>query len=216
MIISTIIVNTLHLIFAEYSADLLPSRNTVSEEALTEVYTCMKSHLIEYLQNTPKHACITFDSWTDRYRHTSYMIYTYHCIDNWELKSFVLKTTSFPYAHTGMNIKNGFLEMINEFKLHAKILTLVTDNGTNMCLAAELLNLPRAPCLAHKIQRLIMKDMYEHERMLPLRRIIRKLRSIQKVLLYSHNKLVLIADDDFQTKYIQWLTDSSELGKPVY
>lgn len=173
----------------------------------------MKTNVIKHLGQTARHGCVTFDSWTDRYRHTSYLIFTYHYIDDWELKSTVLKTTCFPYRHFGENIKMAFEEMLDEFQLNEKIISVVTDNGSNMILAAKLLNLSRSPCLAHRIQSLIMDDMLKHEKMNTLRRIIGKLRVIQKTLLYSHNKLKKIADDAFQSNYVKWLCDSNEIGK---
>lgn len=184
----------------------------VSENSLNEVFTCMKTHVIDYLKKTPKYACVTFDAWTDRYRHTSYLIYTHHYIDNWELKCIVLKTTAFPYRHLGINIKAAFEEMLDEFELNDKVISLVTDSGANMVLAAQLLELPRSPCLAHRIQSLIMSDMLEDIRMNTLRRIIQRLRVIQKALLYSNHKLKKIADEQFQSKYVEWLSASDKIG----
>lgn len=54
------------------------------------------------------------------------MIFTIHFIDKWELKSTVLKTTCFPYRHTGENIKMSFEEMVSEFRLENKRINVVT------------------------------------------------------------------------------------------
>lgn len=54
--------------------------------------------------------------------------------------------------------------------------------------------------------------MLEDIRMNTLRRIIQRLRVIQKALLYSNHKLKKIADEQFQSKYVEWLSASDKIG----
>lgn len=199
--------------FLERDASLLPCRKTVSVQALDEVYICVKNSLKDFLQKTPKDACITMDGWSDEFRHISYFTFTYHCLYNWELKSIVLKTCQFSKQHTMENIRDIFNEMIAEFNLEDKQICLVTDIAINMRAAARLLELERYPCLAHATQRLLMHDMYKHRAMRPLRRVIKKMKSIQTALLYSHHKLKQISDELFQNKLADALTKISEIGK---
>lgn len=85
-----------------------------------------------------------------------------------------------------------------------------------MAKAARLLDINRLPCLAHKIQSLIMDDMFEHRLMVTLRRVCKKMRIIQKTLLYSHKMLSKIADEQFQKEYVKWLSESNETGWCYY
>lgn len=111
----------------EQDADLLPSRDTLSDYALDEVFRCMKNALIEFLQKTPNQACMTMDGWSDRYRHISYFTFTYHCLVDWKVKSLVLSTKAFKGRHFGTTIKTHYEDIIKKFKLESKDVILVTD-----------------------------------------------------------------------------------------
>lgn len=82
----------------------LPSRTTMSVGALNDVYLCYKAKLIDILKNSCEHGTMTLDAWTDKYKRTAYITFTYHYMDNWQIKTVVLKTGSFPHPHTGVRV----------------------------------------------------------------------------------------------------------------
>lgn len=175
----------------------------------------MKNALCDFLQKVPTEACMTMDGWTDRYRHTHYFTYTYHCLMDWQFKSLVLSTKAFKGRQFGEIIQKEFESILNEFKINDKNIILVTDSATNMISAANLMEMKRLPCLAHRIQRLIMHDMLKHSSMVPLHNVINKMKRIQSVLLYQHDTLKQINTELFQNQLAKVLSEVNDLGKLV-
>ena len=59
---------------------------------------------------------------------------------DYQLASHLLETKEFPESHTGSNIADELLVILDEWKLAPQILTAVTtDNGANIVLAADIL-----------------------------------------------------------------------------
>lgn len=192
----------------------VPSRATVSISALNNIYTSLKSKLVTVLQNAPKYGSITFDGWTDKYRHRKYLTFTYHYIDHdWRTQSFVLQTSFLPDDSKSVTLKSEYLKMIESFKLEDKIITLVTDSGTNMLATCKSLNALHFPCIAHKIYRLISSDFLSHESMSTIKDLIDKLSQIQRVLLYRHDEMVQIENDKHRKAYENFLLDCVDYGK---
>lgn len=197
---------------SDKNGDLLPSRTTVSDQGLDEVYNCVKGALISFLSTTPTHGTVCLDTWCDKYRRLSYITFTYHCMIDWELKSITLKTAPFLIQHTGENIKRAYDQTIDEFGLNNKEITLCVDGAANMTNAAKLLNMDRFHCIAHRFHLLISTDLLKHNSMTPLVRLIKKLKDVQKTLLYKNNELKKISDDLHQAKIAKLLLEYRELG----
>ena len=65
---------------------------------------------------------------------------------DYQLASHLLETKEFPESHTGSNIADELLVILDEWKLAPQMLTAVTtDNGPN------ILNWPRMPCFSHSL-----------------------------------------------------------------
>lgn len=127
--------------------------------------------------------------------------------------SLVLKTGEFKNQHFAENIVESYKELIEEFQLAEKNITLVTDNATNMIAAAEMLDIKRLPCIAHRIQRLIMHDMFKNPLMYTLCRLVSKMSRIQTALLYKHRLLQQISNELFQNRLANALIHFNEVGK---
>lgn len=132
-----------------------------------------------------------------------------------EFKSLVLSTKAFKGRQFGEIIQKEFESILNEFKINDKNIILVTDSATNMISAANLMEMKRLPCLAHRIQRLIMHDMLKHSSMVPLHNVINKMKRIQSVLLYQHDTLKQINTELFQNQLAKVLSEVNDLGKLV-
>lgn len=192
----------------------LPSRSTVSIAALNDIYASIKTKLIETLQSMPEHAAISFDGWTDKYKHRKYLTFTYHCIDkDWQTKSYVLKTALFAESSITMNIRHEYLTLIEEFKLEDKSIQLVTDSGSNMRSTCRSLELPHYPCLAHKVHNLITDDLLPDSSMVPLNELVKKLSTIQTTLLYSHSELEEGFAASHRENYFNFLLECVDFGR---
>lgn len=180
----------------------LPSRTTIADEALNDSYICVKNALVRFLStNTPDHAFVTFDSWTDSHRRLSYITYTYHFIDDkWNIFSTVLNTTYFESPHTAERTEQSFKDMIEKFNLIDKRLFLITDNAAVMKAACQRLNRKRTGCSAHSVNRLIQYDLLEKVKDNPhietIRNLINKMRKCQRALLFKCNELKQIHEKD--------------------
>lgn len=178
----------------------IPSRTTISVGALDDVYSSFKNRLIDVLSKASTFGTMTFDFWTDNHKRLSYVTYTYHYMDNWQIKTVVLKTAAFVESKHSENIQRHYEQTLQEFKLTEKKITIVTDGGANMIKACRLLNVMRMNCINHSIHLLIMKDMLDHPDMLPLNCLLGKLRKIHFSLIYKYAELKIYDNEEKQKK----------------
>lgn len=193
----------------------LPTRTTISCEALNDVYKCVKSRVIEFLGSAPENGHITFDAWTDNHKKLSYITYTYHFIDkSWKMRSTVLKTSYFPHPHRASDLVEDFKKMRKEFELEAKCLTAVTDGGSNVKKCTELLDILRLGCVAHSCNRLIQHDLLNCEEIEinELKNVIAKMKKVQRALIYKFEQLKSIHERDQQIKIRLIIDELCELN----
>lgn len=193
----------------------LPSRTTVAAGALDETYICFKNRLIEVLARAPKFATMTFDLWTDNHKRISYITTTYHYMCDWEIKTFVLKTSAFGYSSaSGENIKHHIECTLKEFNLTEKKITAVTDGGTNVIKACRLLNMFRMNCIAHSIHLLIMFDLIKHPEMKDFfKKFLRRLREVHHALIFKYRELKLYDDERKQKHFLDAVKDAADMGR---
>lgn len=157
---------------------------------------------------------MTFDSYTDNIHHRSYNTYTYHYIDDeWNLKSTVLKTSLMEQTHTAQNICDDFQRVLKEFKLQNKKIVLVTDSAPNMVMACRLSGHHRYPCIAHKGNLLVQKDMLGNPSVKEIPALIGKIREGQKKLMYRFDELRRIREIDTQNQMALLLNEICELDE---
>ena len=76
----------------------------------------------------------TADMWTS-INNSAFLSLTIHYTDtNWKLKSFLLDIISIPISihHTGLNMAEALINIINEYNLGDRTLRLTTDNTASM------------------------------------------------------------------------------------
>lgn len=172
------------------SDHIMPSRTTVSVSALDDVYACFKKKLIEQLAAAPPHGTITTDLWTDKFKRTAYVAYTYHYMSGtWNINTAVLATAQFEHPHTAKRLVENFTQIVNEFGITSKKLTIVSDGESAIKKASKDLKLRRLHCISHCIHLLLSVDLLKHESMTNIRALLNKLRKINKTLIYRHNEL---------------------------
>lgn len=174
----------------------------------------MKFHVDLFLFTD--HCAVTFDSYTDKFRHRSFNTYTYHVVNNdWCLESRVLKTSLFQGPHTGKNLCDDFNRMAAEYGLESKNIACVTDSAANMVLACRLLGNRRIPCIAHKTNSLIQKDLMTHSSSQTLRDLLKKVREGQNKLLYRHEEMKEMRHEDNQNALALFLSELAESEQAI-
>lgn len=100
--------------------------------------------------------------------------------------------------------------MAAEYGLGSKTITCVTDSAANMVLACNLLDNRRIPCIAHKTNSLIQKDLMTHSSTQILRDLLKKVRVGQSKLLYRHEELKAMRHEDNQNALALFLSEIAE------
>lgn len=114
-------------------------------------------------------------------------------------------------SHTAQHICDDFNRVVQEYQLHHKKIVCVTDSAPNMVLACRLIGNYRVPCIAHKINTLIQKDMLQNPSMTPIRDLLSKIRDGQKKLMYRFDELNNIKEQDIQNRFALLLNEISEM-----
>lgn len=128
----------------------LPSRKTLSDKILPELYNDIKCKIIKMLEEI-EYISITTDLWTSS-SNKSYITVTGHFIHNFEFYSVVLATKEVKTTHTGENIGEAITNILETFHVLHKVVTIVTDNGSNMKKAvSDYLKKYNHYCVAHTL-----------------------------------------------------------------
>src|SRR6266542_926721 len=83
----------------------------------------------------------TADMWTS-INNSAFLSLTIHYTDtNWKLKSFLLDIIPIPISvrHTGLNMAETLINIINEYNLGDRILGLITDNAASMIVYGKII-----------------------------------------------------------------------------
>lgn len=129
---------------------VIPTRRFITETAVPRLYAEVKQHVLDSISEASRVA-ITCDGWTSRATQ-SYVTLTCHFISsNWELISHVLQTRVLLGSHSGQNLGELLLEVIAEWGITEKEPVLVSDNASNMAIAAEHAKLLHVRCFAHTL-----------------------------------------------------------------
>ncbi|KAM0733625.1 Transposable element Hobo transposase [Formica fusca] len=149
------------------------------------------------------------DAWTDNYRHIPFMTFTLHWISPTEtqLRSCTLQTSFLSHPHTADNIVEELKKVLTPFNLNDKIITLVTDGGTNMIKAAKVMKIDRVPCIAHGLHNLVMVDTIS--KLPDVNSLIAKARGIIKILAFKTHDIEK-AKEITQQQDINNILDSAE------
>ena len=163
---------------------------------------------------------LTTDIWTSSHNHTSYLGITMHYIDNnWDLKKCILDFIPIEGSHSSRLILDKIINLLQEFNLNNRIISLTTDNGSNMLacgrdLANELeicfcnLSFSHKRCAAHIINLAVKAGMKHLDTsIMKLRRFVIKIRNSQvllddlKSICRIKNKEFLMPIQDVETRW---------------
>ncbi|XP_052753998.1 E3 SUMO-protein ligase ZBED1-like [Galleria mellonella] len=146
--------------FIKYTQTLNPHYEIPSRKKLTQMledrYLICSTELKEKLKDVLDIA-LTTDIWSSDSQ-KSFISVTAHFIQYSKLRSMVISTKELPEQHTAENIANILRTILSDWKIYDKIVTVVTDNASNMKKAVnDYLNKRNHFCIAHTIN-LAVKD----------------------------------------------------------
>lgn len=188
----------------------LPHPCTLSRNSLSRVYNdCVFAVKAKINEDNPSAISLTMDAWTDNYRHIPFMTFTMHWMSPTEtqLRSCTLQTSFLPHPHTADNIIAELKKVLIQFNLNNKIITLVTDGGTNMIKAAKDMKVERLSCVAHGLHNLVMVDTLS--KIPDVNNLIIKARTIVKILAFKTQEFEKVKEI-LQQEDINNILDSAE------
>ena len=165
----------------------VPDRKYFSEEAIPKKYKELKSTIVAGIRQASR-VSVTTDGWTSRITQ-SYVTITCHYIDiNWEICNFVLQTRLLSDSHTGINIAQVLLEAGREWRFADKDSALVSDNASNMTVAAaETKYSKHIKCLAHTLN-------LASQRALSVNQVSRLLGRVKNIVCFFSTAMTLLKD----------------------
>ncbi|XP_072568141.1 E3 SUMO-protein ligase ZBED1-like isoform X2 [Paramormyrops kingsleyae] len=129
---------------------MIPTRRHITDVAVPTIYEEVKLHVKTSLASAERVA-LTCDAWTSRATESYVTITSHYISDEWELVSHVLQTRAMHESHTGSNIAELLKTALEEWDIKWKDPVVVTDNASNMTVAAQLAGMLHVKCFAHAI-----------------------------------------------------------------
>lgn len=137
----------------------LPSRKYISNTLLPALYE-EKYNLVQEVVKNVRSVEVTTDCWTS-INTESFMAVTIHFInDNFKAQSVLLECSSYPEAHTSVNLAAELQRITSLWGLENKILLAVSDNAASIQKAIkEDLKWRHFGCFAHTINLIVQNSL---------------------------------------------------------
>jgi hypothetical protein len=138
---------------------IIPTRKHV-KNLIVNAFNNRRTKIIKELDQIEGRCSLTADIWTS-INQKAYLGITIHYIDlNWGLRNFLLDIIPFSVRHTGKNIAQEIMRVLEEFQISNKIIALTTDNESAMVVCGKelsdafnnelsLMNFSHYRCAAH-------------------------------------------------------------------
>ena len=197
----------------------IPCRQTIKEE-IDSLFSQRRINIISEINNITSKIALTTDIWSSKYNNTAFLGITMHYINNdWEAKKCLLDFISIEGSHTANLILNKLTNVLQDFNISDKVISLTTDNGSNMLacgreLANELeeeffnLTFSHNRCAAHIINLAVKAGMkYLDSSIIKLRKFVIKIRNSQllvddlKSICKIKGKKFLMPIQDIETRW---------------
>src|SRR6266498_6025644 len=89
--------------------------------------------IIKKLRKITGQFSLTCDMWTSTINREAFLELTIHYVDSdWNLCNFLLDIVPFAIKHSGVNIAQEIMRVLEEFNISNRILALTTDNDSAM------------------------------------------------------------------------------------
>jgi hypothetical protein len=198
---------------------VLPCRQII-KESVKSLFSQRKVNIKSEVNSFASKIALTSDIWSSNYNNTAFLGITMHCINNnWEVKKCLLDIIPIEGSHTATLILTKLTDVLQYFNISNKIISLTTDNGTNMLacgrkLADELeagfsnFTFTHNRCAAHIINIAVKAGMkYLDPSITKLRKFVIKIKKSQlliddlKSICKIKNKKFLMPIQDVDTRW---------------
>lgn len=140
-----------HMVNAMEPRYSIPTREHLTKVCVPRLYAETKAHVKASLANAERVA-LTCDGWTSRTTEAYVTITAHFITEEWELVTYVLQTRDMPESHTGHNLAEHLRRALAEWEITEKDPAIVTDNASNMTIAAaEAPFTLHVKCYAHTL-----------------------------------------------------------------
>ena len=171
-----------------------PGRSTLKKEIISE-FNSKREYIMNFVKNISGRCSITTDIWSS-IKNQAFIGFTIHYITNeWKLKHFTLEVLQVTGSHTGNAIYEIIDKLLQDFNLKEKILSITTDNGSNMVLACRLLksdidntqtsasDFIHSRCICHILNLAVNAGLKKEEDLIKkLRKLVKCIRRTQSYL----------------------------------
>ena len=197
----------------------VPCRQTIRSE-IDDLFSKRKENIQAELNSFTTKVALTTDIWLSRYNNESFLGITMHYINNdWETKKCLLDFIPAGGSHTATSILNKIINLLQDFGIANRVISITTDNGSNMLafgrdLACELegsffnLTFSHKRCAAHIINLAVKAGMkHLNGPINKLRKFVIKIRNSQvllsdlKSICKIKNKQFLVPIQDVETRW---------------
>lgn len=118
---------------------------------------------------------LTTDMWTS-INTDAYLAVTCHFVDaSTSLNSVVLGVQHFRQSHTAINLASAKKELMSQWGISEKVTCMVTDGAANMAACAREMGVRHAICVAHTLNLIVKKALYQNDAISDIRSKSRKI-----------------------------------------
>ncbi|GES96273.1 zinc finger BED domain-containing protein 1-like [Rhizophagus clarus] len=185
-----------------------PGCTTLKNEVMFE-FNSRRERIIDFVKNIPGRFSITTDIWSS-IKNEAFIGVTIHFITNeWKLKHFTLEVLRITGSHTGNAIYEILNKLLEDFDLKQKVISVTTDNGSNMIVACRLLkndfdaqtpalDFIHSRCICHILNLAVNAGLKYIENLIKkLRKIVKSIRRTQ-LYLEELERLAIAANHTFK------------------
>jgi hypothetical protein len=198
---------------------VIPCRQSIKQE-VDSLFLQRRANLMLEINSFTTKVALTADIWSSHYNNSAFLGITMHYInDDWEAKKCLLDFIPIEGSHSAILILSKLFDLLQEFDINNRIISLTTDNGSNMLacgreLANELetcfsnLTFSHKRCAAHIINLAVKAGMkYLDSTIIKLQKFVIKIRNSQlllddlKSICRIKNKKFLMPIQDVDTRW---------------
>ncbi|XP_070408816.1 E3 SUMO-protein ligase ZBED1-like [Nothobranchius furzeri] len=151
----------------------VPARSHFAEQVIPALYDETKAKILTSMSKANLVA-ITCDSWTSVATESYITVTAHYMSEDWQIISLVLQTRAVYESHTGAHLAELLSDVVSEWQLSDKDIVLVTDNASNMILAAQIRKFKHVRCFAHTLNLASQRGL----RVASLTRLLGRIRRI--------------------------------------
>lgn len=194
------------------SADDFPANNTISGNALDDVYDCCFQLFKEEKISLVKEVFhVLIDCWTDKYAKQPYINLSIQFIDaKFKFHCYKIFTEMFERPHTAGKQAEKVMQILTELGLNEKKFYLVGDSAnTNFATSRNLGDkcLGFNPCIEHRVHNLLKKDLENLDEFEPIKDIMCKVKKTHGALVYRSKELKECYEIEQREKVQQYLQE---------